>query len=67
MPSGGDFAGEIAALNDRLGIPRTLSELGVKEAMFPRIVEGALADHSHATNPFQPSADEYRAILAQVM
>jgi alcohol dehydrogenase class IV len=64
---GTDLALEIEALNRRLGIPRTLRELGVTDDRLPRVIEGALADHSHATNPFQPTASQYRAILESVM
>lgn len=67
LPHGTDLADEIAALNQRLGIPSRLSDMGVTRAMLPRVVEGALADHSHATNPFQPSAAQYAEILASVM
>ena len=67
LPQGADLADEIAALNQRLGIPSRLSDMGVTRAMLPRVVEGALADHSHATNPFQPTAAQYAEILASVM
>ncbi len=67
LPAGADLADEIARLNERLGIPSRLSAMGVTPAMLPRVVEGALADHSHATNPFQPTAAQYGEILASVM
>lgn len=62
-----DLATEVENLNRRLGIPARLSEMGVRDDMLPRVVQGALADHSHATNPFQPTATEYEAILRSVM
>lgn len=67
LPADGDLASEIAQLNGRLAIPDKLSAMGVTSAMLPRVVKGALADHSHATNPFQPTAAQYGEILAAVM
>ncbi|CAB3889335.1 iron-containing alcohol dehydrogenase [Achromobacter deleyi] len=58
------------ALKDKsraLGLPQGLAALGVTEDLFPRIVAGALADHSHRTNPRDASADDYLRMLAESM
>ncbi|RZI74746.1 MAG: iron-containing alcohol dehydrogenase [Pseudomonas sp.] len=55
----------ITAMNRRLGLPTSLREMGVSEAMFPRIVEGALQDHSHMTNPRPAEASDYARMLAR--
>ncbi|GLO69256.1 dehydrogenase [Phaeobacter inhibens] len=50
----GGFKGVCAyvqELNDSLGIPRGLSELGVTEAAIPELVKGALIDPSCGGNP----------------
>jgi alcohol dehydrogenase class IV len=57
----------IRAMNLRLGIPSGLEQLGVSEDMFARIIEGALADHCHKTNPVLASEHDYRSMLAASM
>ena len=50
-----------------LGLPTGLRELGVSEEQFPRIIQGALADHSHRTNPREASAEDYQWLLEASM
>lgn len=57
----------IRDMNARLGLPSGLRALGVTEAMFDRIVEGAMKDHCHKTNPRVATAGEYREMLAESM
>jgi hypothetical protein len=69
LPGSGadDIAEAIAAMNARLGLPSGLRAMGVHEALFARVVEGALADHCHKTNPRLASAADYEAMLAASM
>ena len=52
-------------MNARLGLPSGLAELEVPRDWFERIIEGALADHCHKTNPRLAGAGDYRAMLVE--
>jgi alcohol dehydrogenase class IV len=41
--------------------------MGISSANFDYIIHGALADHSHKTNPRVASADDYRHMLEASM
>ncbi|VVE77614.1 iron-containing alcohol dehydrogenase [Pandoraea sputorum] len=67
LPSGDDVGPAIAAMTAKLGLPGGLAELGVTREQFPRIIEGALKDHSHKTNPRDASTEDYREMLEASM
>jgi 4-hydroxybutyrate dehydrogenase len=58
-----EIGSAIKAMSGRLGLPAGLGELGIRRDMFPKIIEGALADHSHKTNPRVASEQDYVQIL----
>lgn len=67
LTTASDLGPAIRDMNQRLGLPSGLTALGVRPEMFDRIIEGALADHCHQTNPRLASADDYRHMLATSM
>ncbi len=67
LSSEADIGPAIKDMSRRLGLPTGLAELGVTEDMFPKIIKGALADHSHKTNPRVASEDDYARLLTQSM
>jgi 4-hydroxybutyrate dehydrogenase len=67
LRSGSDIPAAIVDMIARLGLPSGLGAMGVTEALFDKVIEGALADHCHKTNPRIASADEYRGMLQEAM
>jgi 4-hydroxybutyrate dehydrogenase len=57
-------ADDITAMNARLGLPAGLAAMGAGPELDARIVEHALLDHCHKTNPRIASAEDYLALLA---
>jgi 4-hydroxybutyrate dehydrogenase len=71
LPGSDDTGDAVAAairdMNARLGLPSGLAALGVTASMYERIVDGAMADHCHKTNPRTATRDDYVAMLEASM
>ncbi|HET9976216.1 MAG TPA: iron-containing alcohol dehydrogenase [Burkholderiaceae bacterium] len=64
---GSEIADAIRAMNARLGLPSGLAAMGVTPDLHERVIDGALADHCHKTNPRMASREDYRSMLAASM
>ena len=65
LAAGSDVAEALRDMNARLGLPTGLAAMGVERAQFAQIIQGALADHCHKTNPRIATAEQYEDMLAQ--
>jgi alcohol dehydrogenase class IV len=64
---GSEIAAALRALNARLGLPSGLAAIGVTPAIFEKVIDGAMLDHCHKTNPRLATRDDYRAMLSASM
>ena len=65
LSAGADPAEAIAQLTARLGLPVSLSAMGLSRDALPEIAQAALKDHCHATNPRSASAEDYLRMLEE--
>jgi 4-hydroxybutyrate dehydrogenase len=64
LRSASDIPEAIRDMNARLGLPNGLAAMGVSQALFPKVIEGALADHCHKTNPREARPEDYEEMLS---
>jgi len=67
LASGSDIPQAIKEMSARLGLPTGLKAMGVTESQFDAVIQGAMADHCHKTNPRIATPDEYREMLTASM
>ena len=67
LASAADIPEAVRSMTERLGLPSRLGELGVQRDWFDKIIDGAMADHCHKTNPREASREDYRAMLEASM
>lgn len=58
-----DIADAVSKMCARLALPPGLEQIGVQKHMFDAVIQGALIDHCHKTNPREASAEQYRQLL----
>ena len=62
-----NLATEIEKLNERIGMPSNLSEMGVTEDMIPDLIAHAMTDPSNITTPRVPSLEEWEKLFLEAM
>ena len=65
LRAGTEIPDAIRDMNARLGLPSGLAAMGVERSMFDKIIDGALADHCHKTNPREATRDDYVRMLEE--
>jgi 4-hydroxybutyrate dehydrogenase len=64
---GTEIAEAVREMNARLGLAPGLAALGVTEDLFERVIDGAMVDHCHKTNPRLATREDYREMLLTSM
>jgi len=67
LSSGSDIPDAIKDMNARLGLPSGLQAMGVQRQWFEKIIQGAMQDHCHRTNPRIATAQDYEQMLLSAM
>jgi 4-hydroxybutyrate dehydrogenase len=67
LRAGNEIPDAIRDMNARLGLPSGLAVMGVERSMYDKIIDGALADHCHKTNPREASREDYVRMLEESM
>ena len=62
-----DLANEISRLNEEIGIPSGLAEMGVTEDMIPELVTHSITDPSNLTTPRLPNVEEWEKLFLESM
>ena len=62
-----NLANEIEKLNENIGMPCSLSEMGITEDMIPELVSHATTDPSNLTTPRLPSQEEWEKLFLEAM
>jgi len=67
LDSAGDLGDAIRDMSARLGLPKGLAEVGVTPAQFEQVIDGAMVDHCHKTNPRLATREVERQMVGASM
>ena len=62
-----DLANEIEKLNEKIGMPGNLAEMGVTIDMIPELITHAMSDPSNITTPRVPDLDEWEKLFLEAI
>ncbi|MDC1190024.1 iron-containing alcohol dehydrogenase [Gammaproteobacteria bacterium] len=62
-----DLADEIRKLNEMIGIPNGLAQMGVTEDMIPKLVKHSIIDPSNLTIPRLPNQEMWEKLFLESM
>ena len=65
LDANADLPQALFDMTARLKLPTGLAQMGVDESVFDKVIQGALVDHCHKTNPRVASAEDYRRMLTE--
>jgi len=60
---GTEVADALRDMNAKLGLASGLAAMGVTRDLFEKVIDGAMVDHCHKTNPRIATREEYRELL----
>ncbi len=67
LSSGSDVIPALQDMVHRLGLPKGLADMSVSHDQFEKIIDGAMVDHCHKTNPRIATREEYVGMLEESM
>jgi alcohol dehydrogenase class IV len=65
--SAGDFVAWLSRLKEQIGVPARLSAAGVRPEEIAKLVDFAMADTCHKTNPRPCARDDFEALFREAM
>ena len=57
----------IEKINEKIGLPSGLAEMGITEDMIPGLVAHSMTDPSNMTTPRLPSQEEWEKLFLEAM
>lgn len=65
LEPGADLAEAVQAMNTQLGMPASLSEMGIEDSDVPGLIEFSLADLAARSNPRQATGKDFEAMIRE--
>jgi alcohol dehydrogenase class IV len=67
LPESSDLAEVVENLNNQIGLPRNLGEMGIVEDMIPDLAQHSVVDVCSFTNPVIPSLEDYENLFVEAI